>query len=100
MIGAELAQREVELVEERTPRAVAVDAVAALDQPGLAGEHDAAAHVGLVDQRAEQLLAHAVAIDRRRVDERAAGVEERRQLLLGVVGVDGRAPRHGAEREP
>ena len=68
------------------------DVAVAVAQSGLAGEHDLLARGRLGEQGAEQRLARAVAVDGRGVDERSARIEERRELLLGLDLVDGRAP--------
>ena len=54
----------------------------------------------LVQQRADDPLARAVAVDGGRVEQRAAGIEEQPELLLGRILVDRRTPGHRPEREP
>ena len=81
VVGAEPRQRAVQGVEQRPPRGVD-DALAGT--PGdarLGGEHDLLA----VDDRAQQPADHplglAVAVARSRVEQRAAGLDEGRELV-------------------
>ncbi len=75
-------------------------AVGAAHGAGLGGEDDLVADLELLDQLAEQGLGVAVGVDVGRVDQRAAGVEERGQLVAGLVLVGAAGPGAGAEPEP
>ena len=67
---------------------------------GLGRDQDVGPGDDVGEQVAEGALALAVAVDVGGVDQRAAGVDERRQLHGGLVLVGVAAPRHGAERQP
>ena len=99
VVGAEVAQGRVELVEERAAGGVADDLAAAVPETRLAGQHHLVPRGRFGEQGAEQQLALAVAVDGSGVDERAAGLEERGELLLGLDLVDAGAERHRAEPE-
>ena len=92
---------EASRVVSRLPREVSVTAAAAA--PGDAGlgrdDHLVAGH-HVADQRADQLLGRAVAVPGGGVDQRAAGLDERDQLVARLVLVGVPAPGHGAEPEP
>ncbi len=75
-------------------------AVRAADGARLGGEHDLVADLELLDQLAEEGLGVAVRVDVGRVDQRAAGIEEGRQLVAGLVLVGSAGPGAGAEPEP
>ena len=69
-------------------------------RPGLRRQDHLVTDLELLEQFAEQRLGAAVGVDIGSIDERAARVEERRQLVPGVVLVGAPGPRSGAEREP
>ena len=99
VIGAEGTQARLELGEQVSARGIQHDGAAAQAEPGLAREHHAITHTELAQQGAEQRLRGAVAVHGRGVDERAAGIEEGGELLLGLDLVDLAAEGHGAEPE-
>ena len=100
VVGAQRAQRRVELGEQVAAGGVGDRVAPTEPDDALAGEHDLVADPALGDQVADQRLGAALAVDGSGVDERAAGVEERVELLLGLDLVDLGAEGHGAEPQP
>jgi len=100
MIGAEIPQRLVELVEERLARRVSDDFPTAEDEPRLAGQDDVGPNAEFAQKCTQNGFGAAVAVDRSGVDQRPAGVEEGAELLLGIDLVDRRAEAHRPEPEP
>ena len=67
---------------------------------GLGRDQHVVARDDVGEQAAEGALALAVAVDVGGVDQRAAGVDEGRELHGGLVLVGVAAPGHGAQRQP
>ena len=86
----------------RARRDVSTTALAAdrAEHAGLGGEDDVAARDHAPEQRPEDRLARAVAVGRGGVDQGAAGLDEERELLAGLVLVGVAAPGHRAEAQP
>ena len=99
VVGAELAQRAIELVQDGTAGRVGDRTALARSEAALPGDLHLVTDAALGQDCAQHLLAGAVAVHRRGVEERATGLEERVEQLARGVAIDLRAPRHGAERE-
>ncbi len=99
-VDAQPLQRQVEAAQQVAARGVHHPGAAAHADPGL-GRHDhVAARDDLGEQLAEQLLGRAACIGVRGVEQRAAGVDERGQLLARLVLVGLVAPGHQPQPEP
>jgi hypothetical protein len=100
-LDAEAAQRRVERLLQVPPRQAEVVGPVAHREPALGGEHDAVPYVGgpRREPAADDLLGPAAAVDVGRVDEVAAGLDERVELRVRARLVGLRAERHRAQRQ-
>ena len=95
---AEARQRRVELAQQRPPGGVDHPLAGAAGDAGLGADHHVVAgDAGRRGSAPSELLGGAVGVAVRRVDQVAAGGQERPQLVAGVVLVGGAAPGHRAE---
>ena len=97
MIDAEAAQRAVEGGEQVSAGGVEAT-LGARARHGLGRDEDGVA-TDLLDERADDLLGLPVGIDVGGVDEGAAGLDEREQLVARLVAIGVTPPGHRAERE-
>jgi len=65
----------------------------------LGGEHDVGAAIEFLDEHAEHFLAHALGVTVGGVDQCAADIQERSQLIARLVLIGLAAPGHGAEAD-
>ena len=65
----------------------------------LSGEHDVGAAIEFLDERAEHFLAHALGVAVGGVDQRAANIQERSQLIARLVLIGLASPGHRAEAD-
>jgi hypothetical protein len=88
VVDAEITKRLVELVEQRLSRSVPNDNAASRRQSSLPGQDDGVTGADLVQQCSQHRLGATVAVDRGRVDQCSASVQEDIELLFGVDLID------------
>ena len=98
VVGAEAAQARVEGSEEMTARGV-VTSLHARPQTRLRRDQYVVARNEVVQQAADHLLGHALAVDVGRVDEVATDLYVGLELGGSVLRIGVRTPGHGAQRE-
>ena len=100
VVGAEPAQRGVQRAQQVPARAVAARGRGPARSPALVAITTSSRGTSVVQQRADQRLGVAVAVDVGGVDQRAAGLQNALSwsAASSLVGVP--APGHGAEPEP
>ena len=100
VVDAEALQRGVEALEQVAARGVEDPLLAPDAHAGLGRQHHLVARHDRAEQLADQLLRRAVGVRVGRVEEGAAGVAERDQLVARLVLVGVTPPGHGAETQP
>ena len=100
VVGAQPLQRPVQRVEQGPPRGVHDPFAGTPGDAGLGGEDQLLAVHRRAQQAADHPLRLAVAVTRRRVEQRAAGLEEDVELVAGLVLVGVPAPGHRAQGQP
>src|SRR3954451_14110729 len=99
MLDAEPGQARVELRQHRPARGVDDELAGPSRHAGLGQDDDVVAVHMLAQKLTDELLGRTAAVHRGRVQEGAAGVEERAQLVPRLVLVCVAAPGHRAEPE-
>src|SRR5699024_5475625 len=97
MVDSQELQRGIKLIEQTTARGVTDDAVGALPESRLGCQYDPFAQSGFCQQRPDQRLSSAAAVDRSGIYQGSAVIDECGQLFCGIEFVYILAPLHGAQ---
>ena len=98
-LGAEPAKGRLERAQQVLARSVH-PSIRTIDRTRLGGDDHLIANLELLDELAQQGLCIPVGVDIGRVEQRAARIEEGRELIAGLVLVGSTCPGARAEAEP